>query len=79
MSDQTARVVEETVRAVREELDWATVREAASLAAMASLTFAGWWLCGRGFHSWDSWEFEDETVVDECSSCGRQAVSALAA
>ena len=79
MSDQTATVVDETVRAVREDWDWATVREAASAAATAVLTFVGWWLCGRGFHSWEAWEFEDGTVVDECASCGKQKVSALAA
>jgi hypothetical protein len=41
MSEQTAQVVEATVRAAREDWDWATVREAASLAATAALGFAG--------------------------------------
>ena len=77
MNTQTAQVVEETVRAVREDWDWATVREAAMLAATAALSLAGWWLCGRGFHSWESWEYEDGTLVEECSSCGREVVLAL--
>ena len=52
---QTVQVAEETVRAVREEWDCATVRVAAMLAATAALKLAVWWLCGRGFHNWEAW------------------------
>jgi hypothetical protein len=69
MTEQTVRVTQETVEVLREELDWATLREAMQLAATAALRFAGWWLCGRGFHAWELWEYEDGTVVEECGSC----------
>ena len=72
-----AHVVEEVVEVAREEdLDWATVREAAALAGMAALRFVQWWLCGRGLHSWQAWEYEDGTLLDECEACGAQRESA---
>ncbi len=79
---ETASVVEtsaQVVSQVAEEADWATVREAAALAGMAALKFVGWWLCSRGFHIWQTYEYEDGTVVDECVSCQLEAAPALAA
>ena len=76
VAGQTAQLVEKTSQVVSEvskELDWATVREAAVLAGVAVLKFVGWWLCGRGFHEWQAWEYEDGTVVKECASCRVQA------
>ena len=68
-----------TVQVVSEELDWATVREAAKLAGVAAMRFTGWWLCGRGFHIWQTYEYEDGTVVEECGYCQMQAVTSHAA
>ena len=80
--ERTAQTVKQTtqiVSAVSEELDWATVREAAKLAGVAAMRFVGWWLCGRGFHIWQTYEYEDGTVVEVCISCEMQAGPALAA
>jgi hypothetical protein len=68
-----------TVQVVAKELDWVTVREAAKLAAEAAVKFATWWLCSRGFHNWEAWEYEDGTVVEECEYCQMQAVTTQAA
>ena len=57
-----------TVQVVAKELDWATVREAAKLAALAAVRFTSWWLCGRGVHIWETWEYEDGTVVEESAT-----------
>jgi len=71
-TERAVEVTEQTVQTaqtLREQLDWTEVREVASLTGLAALRFVGWWLCGRGLHAWESWEYEDGTVVEECSSC----------
>ena len=55
------------------------MREAADLAALSAVKFTSWWLCGRGFHIWETWEYEDGTVVEECAYCQLQAVAGQAA
>ena len=76
MDLKTAHVV---TKEVARELDWATVREAAKLAAHAAVKSTSWWLCGRGLHIWEAWEYEDGTVVEECEYCQMQAVTTQAA
>jgi len=53
-------------------MDWATVREAAKLAALTAVKSTSWWLCGRGLHIWETWDYEDGTVVEECACCQMQ-------
>ena len=55
------------------------MREAAKLAGLAAVKFVTWWLCSRGFHNWEAWEYEDGTVVEECEYCQMQAVTSQAA
>ena len=69
-----------TTKVVAKELDWVTVREAAKLAGLAAVRFTSWWLCGHGVHNWETWEYEDGTVVEECEYCQLQrAVASQAA
>ncbi len=69
--EKTARVVGEAVTVAREEgLDWRTLREAAALAGTAVLRFVQWWLCGRGLHAWQAYEYESGMLLEEFSVCG---------
>ena len=68
-----------TVQVVARELDWATVKEAAKLAGLAAVKFTSWWLCGHGLHLWETWEYDDGTVLDECACCEMRAVTNQAA
>lgn len=63
-----------TVEAVTEELDVETVRQAAALGWLAVLRLIGWYLCGKGYHHWQWWEYEDGTVTKACSSCDREVI-----
>ena len=74
-----AKSVQVVAKELHKELDWATVREAAKLTALAAVKFTSWWLCSRGLHNWEEWEYEDGTVVEECESCHLQAVPSQAA
>jgi len=76
MDTKTAQVV---AKELAKELDWVTVREAAKLTALSAVKFTSWWLCGRGLHIWETWEYEDGTVAEECASCQMQAVAGQAA
>ena len=76
MDMKTAQVV---TKELARDLDWDTVRESAKLTGLAAVKFASWWLCGRGLHIWESWEYEDGTVVEECACCQTQAVANQAA
>jgi hypothetical protein len=67
---QVAEETAQVARVVSDELDWATVRESLAVAAIAAARFVQWWLCGRGLHSWEAWEYDDGTVLEECSCCG---------
>jgi hypothetical protein len=76
MDLKTAHVV---TKELARELDWATVREAAKLAAQAAVKSTSWWLCGRGLHIYETWDYEDGTVVEECACCQMQADASPAA
>ena len=45
------------------------------MTALSAVKFTSWWLCGRGLHIWETWEYEDGTVAEECASCQMQAVA----
>ena len=71
--EKTAHVAETVVEVARQEgVDWQTLREAAVLTGSAVVKFVQWWLCGRGLHAWEAFEYDDGTRVEECSVCGRE-------
>ncbi|MET0525425.1 MAG: hypothetical protein ABWZ91_11525 [Nocardioides sp.] len=74
-----AKTVQVVAKELHQELDWATVVEAAKLTSLAAVKFTSWWLCGRGLHLWEAWEYDDGTVVAECACCQMQADASHAA
>ncbi|HEY5420297.1 MAG TPA: hypothetical protein VIL10_06145 [Marmoricola sp.] len=74
-----AKTVHVVTKELARQMDWATVREAAKLAALTAVKSTSWWLCGRGLHIWETWDYEDGTVVEECACCQMQAVVSQAA
>ena len=71
--EKSAHVIGGAVEVARMEgVDWRTLREALALAGTAALRFFQWWLCGRGLHAWQAYEYEDGTPLEECCVCGVQ-------
>lgn len=69
-----AYVDDKTLKLVAEELDWPTIREGAKLALLAALKFTGWYLCGKGYHAWELFEYDDGTQTKECLSCQKEII-----
>ena len=60
-------------------MDWATVRVGSEAGRPDGGEVHVGWLCGRGLHIWETWDYEDGTVVEECACCQMQAVVSQAA